>query len=378
MPEITVTLIVPVHAKHQYVSQMLDSISNQRVKPDMLFLIDDLHSSTTSKVLRQFVLEYDHPVMLLVNESNLGISVSTNSAVQLTYTSHVGFLDADDLLVPDAISRLKVIKEKFTVYSSLYETFSDGESGFQKEIFARESTLKSMHLSATDWNIALLFENVLSPFKVISTDLAKKFPWEKSMDGVQDFLLNYTISTSANVMLDNQVTYKYRTHDTQISKSTSGNEIALRQLNLARLAWKRDLGFYSRKLPMDWRVEVFLKISNSLVSSPETIFIAMGKNLNFAILNFNETIEFLDSMEYIAIFMSDNFDQHFVRRAILNIFYKIDVPLGLFVRAGDVEQINFLRLYSGLFDFAIFESDHDLKANIGAIPSHLRVSTTDT
>jgi len=355
---------------------MLDSISDQIQKPDKVILVDDLHSAETSELLRNFQLETAMNCELLVNLKNCGISISTKNAIDLADTEFVAFLDADDLLDPYAVARAKKVITKNAIYSSIYETFQERQTQ-QNRKFERERTFKSMYLSYGEWQEAQLFENIFSPFKVIPTSVAKKFNWEKSKDGVQDWLLNYTIPLESNVHFDNVVSYRYRVHANQTSNQLISNDIALARLNSGRISWRKKLNFNIREIENFPPKNLLVTLTNAIAELEITTFFEVDKFGNFILFNFDKTRENFDYTSFIGVHLSNNFDEYFFRRAVLWILKCCGVPLGLIISKGNYQDINFFRQFSGIFDFAIFQSQVDLMQNKKAFPQEIKLLSLD-
>lgn len=345
------TVVVPVYAEAVLVEKMLASIKTQLIKPDNLVLVDDRHSKNTSDVLRNFVNHYSSPVRLIVNERNLGISLSTQVGVNEVKTKYVGFLDSDDLLKKDAISRFKKINRKFTVYSSNYSTFFTDEQLHRAVENPRMRALQMMNLASSEWQKAILFENLISHFRVVKTSFAMSFSWDKRIDGIQDLLLNYSLKISDKVHLDDLQTYFHRLHKKQTTHAISNSSKSLFLLNQGRIGWRQKLGFKNNVGNLDKKL--ITSVSRDFRNSSKSFFFTVSKTGKKHFINFDEHTTELDSQSLIGCFLGEEFDEYYLRRGLLYLYQRTSLPLGVFLDTRIEKQFDYIKFYSGLFDYVV-------------------------
>lgn len=370
----TLTLIVPVFAKHSHVKEMLESILNLTQKPDFLILVDDRHGEKTSEELNYFVNnKYSYPVRLIKNEKNLGISNSMRVALTFVSTKYIGFLDSDDILLPDAIARFKLKNLNLSAYSSNYSTFKGQFSEDILKPMPREKKFYLMYLNLSDWNKALLFENAITHFRVVETSIAKQFDWNSIQDGIQDLLLNYSLSINDRVYLDSHTSYFHREHKNQTTHLFNNSAIAHQLLNIGRLEWRKKLGFYSNK-KIEFPVQfISSKFYEKLNQIDETIFFLVDENGNVDLVQFDETIEILNTYTFVGCYLSPHLDDYYIRRGLLNLYPKSNIPIVLFVDTNSKVQLNYVLYFSGLFDQIIDNNKEDLVKIRNFIPPNINI-----
>src|SRR4051794_33568080 len=95
----SVSVIVPVHNGAEFLAEALNSLLAQTRRPDQIIVVDDGSTDGSADVASRFGTE-----VTLVRQENRGPSSARNRGLDLASGSHVGFLDADDLWVPDCLS----------------------------------------------------------------------------------------------------------------------------------------------------------------------------------------------------------------------------------------------------------------------------------
>lgn len=106
--EIQCSAVIPVYNSGSYVIEAIDSLLLQNVKLTKIIVVDDGSTDNTLELIKQKYacqirsgLIFIHPLLL-----NSGVSNARNIGVSLVETEWVLFLDADDVLHPDAVGLL--------------------------------------------------------------------------------------------------------------------------------------------------------------------------------------------------------------------------------------------------------------------------------
>ena len=97
----SVSVIIPTYNCAPFIARTLDSVLRQSTAPVDLIVIDDGSTDATAEVLRPFASRFS-----LHRQENQGVAVARNRGMDLARGEWLMFLDADDMLEPDALSRL--------------------------------------------------------------------------------------------------------------------------------------------------------------------------------------------------------------------------------------------------------------------------------
>ena len=133
-----VSIIVPTYNNAHLISETLKSIWNQTYSDWECLVIDNGSTDNTSDVVRIFC-ESDRR-FIYVYQRNNGVSAARNAGLRLLKGDYVQFLDSDDLLETDKISRqveyLENNEDVDVVYSDFMRFASDIPGKFSGEAIA--------------------------------------------------------------------------------------------------------------------------------------------------------------------------------------------------------------------------------------------------
>src|SRR5262249_3372495 len=137
----------------RWVAQSIQSVLVQDWPKIEIIIVDDGSRDATLAVLRRFASKQ----VKVVTQENQGAAVARNRALALAQGDYIQWLDADDLLAPDKIS--KQLKEENTAPSVLLSS-SFGQFFSRPEKAEFSSTLLWQDLLPVDW-ITTKFANNL-------------------------------------------------------------------------------------------------------------------------------------------------------------------------------------------------------------------------
>ena len=103
-PTATLSIIVPVYNAEPYLGTCLESVDGQTYRSFELVCIDDGSTDASPSILSRFAAEHDY--VKVITQKNSGPSVARNVGIRAARNDFVCFLDADDLLEPNACRRI--------------------------------------------------------------------------------------------------------------------------------------------------------------------------------------------------------------------------------------------------------------------------------
>jgi len=104
----SIDVIIPVKERYKLLLSALDSIENQTVVPDRVWIVDDCSNEKIDNFKK-----YKFPITLIRNEINRGPSYSCNLASKKSSSDYIAILETDDLWKPTKIEKqLNKAKEK--------------------------------------------------------------------------------------------------------------------------------------------------------------------------------------------------------------------------------------------------------------------------
>lgn len=98
------TIIIPIYNQPELVVRALDSIPKR--EDIEVICIDDCSTDNTYEILQDYVEKSSLDIVLLRNEENSGIAVTTNKGIDLARGRWITDLDNDDYLLTDNYNKL--------------------------------------------------------------------------------------------------------------------------------------------------------------------------------------------------------------------------------------------------------------------------------
>lgn len=106
-----VSIIVPVFNVEKYIDRCLKSISKQMYKDLEIIIIDDGSTDSSGTICDDFAR--NNSSVIVVHKKNGGLSSARNAGIELATGDAMFFLDSDDYLSADCISKcVKLLNEK--------------------------------------------------------------------------------------------------------------------------------------------------------------------------------------------------------------------------------------------------------------------------
>lgn len=125
MSGIRLSIIIPAFNVQKYICDCLVSLVNQFSPVIEIVVVNDGSTDSTEQIiLSNFSQEISSGFIKLINQENGGVSVARNTGIKHALGSYVGFVDADDFILPNYIA---------TILNSISDTTPDIiEFGFKK------------------------------------------------------------------------------------------------------------------------------------------------------------------------------------------------------------------------------------------------------
>lgn len=132
---IAVSVIIPCYNVEGYIDACLQSLAGQSLRDLEIICVDDGSTDGTLECLRAW--ERRDARVRVISQSNAGSAAARNTGLDAACGTYVGFVDSDDLAVPEMYERLYggAVAHDADVAVCGFETFSD-ETG---EVLERES-----------------------------------------------------------------------------------------------------------------------------------------------------------------------------------------------------------------------------------------------
>jgi len=217
-----VSVIIPCYNHGQYLQQAIDSINAQSYRHVELIVVDDGSVDSTKSVAA------NNQQVRYIFQLNQGLSAARNTGIRHSRGDFLLFLDADDLLYPDAIA--------FNVQLLLQHPdvafVSGGHNGLDQDLNILWTTQRivtdSHYRHFLQWNYIGMHATVLYRRPIFD-----KFQFDTSLRACEDYDLYLNISARYAVLHHQHIIAGYRQHQHNMSSD------ALLMLTLARQVLQR-------------------------------------------------------------------------------------------------------------------------------------------
>lgn len=214
------SVIVPVYNAEKYIGQCLTSLLDQDITDYEILCVNDGSKDGSLAVLRGF--EETHPNIRVIDKENGGVTTARNAGLAAAKGDFIWFVDADDLVKKNCLSRLKALAENC-------DRIVFGAYQFTDELTAEElEKCKKNELPVnTPWYDAVVWRCILRREFLVQNHLTFRYPeLTHGEDGL--FMYEVTLCDPATTELS-EVLYLYREHSGS-AETTVSPENRLRKL----------------------------------------------------------------------------------------------------------------------------------------------------
>ena len=99
-----IAVLMSVYNGETYLAEAVESILDQTFSDFIFLILDDASTDATPEMLKRYATQ-DNRVIILTNESNLGLTASLNKGLSHIDTPYVARMDADDISYPERLAR---------------------------------------------------------------------------------------------------------------------------------------------------------------------------------------------------------------------------------------------------------------------------------
>jgi glycosyltransferase involved in cell wall biosynthesis len=94
MPEVTVSILMPVYNGEQHLSDAIESALAQTYQNFELLIINDGSTDNSADIIRPFLKDSR---VIYIEQKNAGVAAARNTAIKHARGKYIGFLDQDDI-----------------------------------------------------------------------------------------------------------------------------------------------------------------------------------------------------------------------------------------------------------------------------------------
>ena len=97
-----VTVVIAAYNAERFVRKTLDSVFAQSLDNIEVVIVDDGSTDGTPNIIRSYL----DPRLTVLRQKNSGVSAARNAGLAIARAPYIFFLDADDVLLPDALEKM--------------------------------------------------------------------------------------------------------------------------------------------------------------------------------------------------------------------------------------------------------------------------------
>lgn len=148
-----VSVITPCYNSARYISQTIESVLSQTYQNWEMIIVDGCSSDNTVQIVEEYIA-IDDRIRLIKLETNSGVAVDRNRAIEEAKGWYIAFLDSDDIWLPQKLEkqiRFMIENSQALCYSSYYLIDEHGLVNgvfMTKEFATYEGLLKTSHIGA--------------------------------------------------------------------------------------------------------------------------------------------------------------------------------------------------------------------------------------
>lgn len=152
----SVAIIVPLYNYAHHVVETLNSVAFQSIRDIDLIVVDDCSTDQSVDTVRQWMehqsrKDDDQAMMLVRNRANAKLSITRNTGIAHAQADYCFMLDADNILYPRCIEKLRdalLVRTDADAAYSLLEVFEGASDIIGTGVFAKEGLIHGNFIDA--------------------------------------------------------------------------------------------------------------------------------------------------------------------------------------------------------------------------------------
>ncbi len=222
-----VTIVIIAYNEEKHIAEAIESALAQTYPNLEIILVDDGSSDKTLTIARS----YEPRIKVISQENSGNCSSPRNTGIRSSKGTFISFLDGDDILCNDKISKQAMLFKKFSGAASVVGNFRNfGDTPAPKDHFSTCPIISSLFNSkninhfefkpgeATTILPQENFANAVSPlFKTEKIRLLGGF--SEDLFSCEDFHLNYRMASQWPMVVTKDIVFLRRMHGTNMSSN---------------------------------------------------------------------------------------------------------------------------------------------------------------
>ena len=142
-----ISIIIPTYNHAKTLLTCLQSIEDQSYKDWEVIIINDGSTDDTERIILSYVKSLRNKTKVrYVKQNNMGAPAARNRGATLAQGDYLLFCDADIILYPNMLERLKAAMDEHPRTSFAYSDFKFGQKIFRGQTFNRDQLIKDNYI----------------------------------------------------------------------------------------------------------------------------------------------------------------------------------------------------------------------------------------
>jgi glycosyltransferase involved in cell wall biosynthesis len=223
-----VSVVLAVYNCEKYLGEAIDSIQAQTYQNWELLIIDDASTDSSANVAAKYAQD-DHRIQLLCQPKNFGQTVCANLGIARAMGKYIARLDADDMMLPERLTRQVAYMESHPDVGLLGTAF---------EMIDEQGNLIatcSVPMGAANLKLLLKTKNpILQPSMIMSADCLRAIGvYTERYPYAEDYALCIKFAEVSKVENLDEVLTRYRI----LSSSLSRQSLKKQSWDVLRIRW---------------------------------------------------------------------------------------------------------------------------------------------
>lgn len=218
MTQPQITVLMPVYNAEKYLREAIDSVLNQTFTAFELLIINDGSTDTSEQIIQSYT---DPRIRYIKNDKNLRLIATLNKGIGLITTKYMVRADADDINIPERLElQYRYMEEhpEIGLLGTAFELFGENVSPAITRYSADHNTICLKHL----YQIHLSHGTSIFRMSVLKEN---NLLFDPSFSHAEDYELWTRISAVTRLANLQQVLYRVRIHENEVSKIHSSTQL---------------------------------------------------------------------------------------------------------------------------------------------------------
>ena len=110
-----VSIVMPMYNSEKYIADTLENVLAQTFQNYEVILVNDCSTDDSRPIAENYLEKFGGRLNIYDNEKNLGVSASRNRGLIFSRGEYIFFVDADDIITPNALEDLYWLAKNFDV-----------------------------------------------------------------------------------------------------------------------------------------------------------------------------------------------------------------------------------------------------------------------